>query len=128
MRDYDQSYLELSLEYANAGLYDEAIDVLSNTGLAFNNQSVNPPLVSYYLANFWAKKGNDAKANEYYAAAAKASPDYCFPFRLEEIDILESAMKANPSDPKAPYYLGNLLFDFQPEKAIELWEISEEGR
>ena len=71
MRDYDQSYLELSLEYANAGLYDEAIDVLSNPGLAFNNPSVNPPLVSYYLANFWAKKGNDAKAKEYYAAACQ---------------------------------------------------------
>jgi tetratricopeptide (TPR) repeat protein len=30
MRGYIQTYLELSLDYANAGLWDEAIDVLSN--------------------------------------------------------------------------------------------------
>jgi len=31
MRDYIQTYLELSLDYANAGLWDEAIDVLSKS-------------------------------------------------------------------------------------------------
>ena len=34
MRGYIQTYLELSLDYANAGLWTEAIDVLSNPELA----------------------------------------------------------------------------------------------
>lgn len=33
-------------------------------------------------------------------------------------------MDANPQDARAPYYLGNLVFDWQPEEAIALWEKS----
>jgi len=43
---------------------------------------------------------------------------------LEEIGMLETAMKVNPSDAKTPYYLGNLLYDFQPERATGMWEAS----
>ena len=51
-------------------------------------------------------------------------PDYCFPFRLESIPVLESVMKRNPADARAPYYLGNLLYDLQPQNAIRMWERS----
>jgi len=124
MRGYIESYLELSLEYANAGLLDEAIDVLSNPGLKKDINETVSPMISYYLAYFWAKKGDAVKSSDYLSLASQASSDYCFPFRLEEISILESAIKANPSDAKAPYYLGNLLYDFQPESAVKLWETS----
>ena len=50
--------------------------------------------------------------------------DYCYPFRWEEIPILESAMRMNADDAKAAYYLGNLYFEYQPQKAIALWEES----
>jgi len=64
-------------------------------------------------------------ARQYYRAAAALPPDYCFPSRLEEIAILEAAMRANPRDAKAPYYLGNLLYDRRRhEEAIQLWENS----
>jgi len=33
-------------------------------------------------------------------------------------------MQENPADARAPLYLGNLLFDLQPERAIEAWERS----
>jgi len=56
---------------------------------------------------------------------SKMPPDYCFPFRLETIDVLNSAMDNNPSDALAPYYLGNLLYDNQPERAIKEWEKSQ---
>src|SRR6185437_3818417 len=57
--------------------------------------------------------------------AAKLAPDYCFPSRLEEIAIFETAMAANPRDAKAPYYLGNLLYDRRRHaEAIRLWEKS----
>ena len=50
--------------------------------------------------------------------------DYCFPFRFEEIEVLEAALAANPRDSMAEYYLGNLLLDHQPEKAMEHWDRS----
>ena len=49
-------------------------------------------------------------------------PDYCFPARLEEIDVLESAMARRPQDARAPYYYGNLLYDKRRyEDAIGAW-------
>jgi tetratricopeptide (TPR) repeat protein len=83
-------------------------------------------MISYYLGYYWSKKGDASKSLDFLKLASKTSPDYCFPFRIEEIGILEYAIKANPSDPKAPYYLGNLLNNFQPEKAVRLWEVSRE--
>jgi len=65
-------------------------------------------------------------ASKYYRMAARMPPDYCFPFRLETIDVLRSAMNNNPSDAFAPYYLGNLLYDHQPERAIKYWEKSRD--
>jgi tetratricopeptide (TPR) repeat protein len=50
--------------------------------------------------------------------------DYCFPFRLESRDVLQSALAANSKDARAEYYLGNLLFDLQPEVAMQHWENS----
>ena len=41
--------------------------------------------------------------------------------------MLQHAMKQNPKDAKAPYYLGNLLFDHQPKKAIDAWERSRDS-
>ena len=50
------------------------------------------------------------------------SPDYCFPARLEEIAVLEAAIRANSQDGRACYYLGNLLYDRRRhEEAIRLW-------
>lgn len=124
MRDYIQTYLELSMEYANAGLWDEAIDVLSNPDLALKEPDASYPMKYYYLGYFWLRKGDNNKALDYFRQAVNMPPDYCFPFRLESINILETAMKMNPSDSKAPYYLGNLFYDLQPEKAISFWEQS----
>jgi tetratricopeptide (TPR) repeat protein len=46
-----------------------------------------------------------------------------FPSRLEEMQMLEGAMCANPEDARAPFYLGNLLYDRRRHKeAIALWE------
>jgi tetratricopeptide (TPR) repeat protein len=126
LRGYTESYLELSIGYANAGLIDEAIDVLSNPGLVPENFGTSSPMISYYLGYYWSNKGDASKSLDFLKLASRTSPDYCFPFRIEEIGILEYAIKANPSDPKAPYYLGNLLYDFQPEKAVRLWEASRE--
>jgi tetratricopeptide (TPR) repeat protein len=60
------------------------------------------------------------------AAAAQTSPDFCFPSRFEEEPLLRDAMNANPNDARAPYLLGCLLYDNQPENAIKAWEESRQ--
>jgi len=120
-----QSYLETAVDYGNCGLWDEAIGSLRLLADSQGKEACRHAMVYYYLGYFHEKKGNAERASEYYRTAAKMPPDYCFPFRLETIDVLSSAMNNNPSDALAPYYLGNLLYDNQPERAIKEWEKSQ---
>jgi len=124
MRGEVQSYLELAADYADWGLWDEAIEVLQRPVTARMPFAATFPMVYYNLGYLCEQKGMTDKAKEYYQAATKMPVDYCFPFRLESIDVLNAAIKANPSDARAHYYLGNLLYDLQPERAIKLWEKS----
>jgi len=125
MRDELQNYLELAVDYGNCGLWDEAIDVLSRMASSTEKKPSTFPLIYYYLGYFWEKKAESEKASKYAELANSMPPDYCFPFRLESIAVLRWAESVNPKDARAPYYLGNLLFDLQPEKAIEEWEKSK---
>jgi tetratricopeptide (TPR) repeat protein len=85
------------------------------------------PLLHYYAAYFAAALGRAEEARRHRLAARAADSDYCFPSRVEEIPILRAAIDADPSDPKAPYYLGNLLYDKRRHtEAIALWERSSE--
>ncbi|MFY9150548.1 MAG: DUF5107 domain-containing protein [Prolixibacteraceae bacterium] len=115
MRDFDQNYLELAVGYLDDGIPDEAEDIL----LRFKGQN---PIVSYYLGYFQDQKGNKEHAKNYFKTAQGLSEENCFPFRLETINILKKAISYNKSDGKAFYYLGNILYNKQPEKAIEYWE------
>jgi len=123
-RDSVQSYLELAVDYGNCGLLDEAIRVLSEAVEPDRKSLSAYPMLYYYLGYYLEKKGEKDKALEYYKLASKMPPDYCFPFRAESIDVLNVAQKNNPVDACAPYYLGNLLYDIQPQRAIKEWEKS----
>jgi len=123
MRDSVQSYLETAIDYSNCGLWDEAIEILSRLVSSKSAESAYP-LLYYWLGYLWEKKGEEKEALKYYKLASKMPVDYCFPFLLESIRVLGSVEKRNPVDTRVPYYLGSLLFDLQPEKAIEEWEKS----
>lgn len=94
--------IDLSLEYASAGFYDDAFNLLELINSDF-------PMIGYYMAYYARKSGKDY--TEYLEKAFSCSPDYCFPNRLEDIAVLEFACEHNPEDFKAPYYLGNLYYD-----------------
>jgi tetratricopeptide (TPR) repeat protein len=115
---------ETAAEYVNAGLWQDGTDVLLEAVAAAPDKSKIQPMVYYYLGYMAEKMGQKPKASEYCRLAAKMPPDYVFPFQYEAIDVLRYAMQANPSDARAPYYLGNLLFDWQPGEAVALWETS----
>jgi tetratricopeptide (TPR) repeat protein len=58
-------------------------------------------------------------------AGKSEPPEYCFPSRLEELELLQAAMRADPTDARAPYYLGNWMYDRRRHgEAIALWEQS----
>jgi tetratricopeptide (TPR) repeat protein len=79
----------------------------------------------YYLLGYYSMLQGDEPGAKSYALKASEQPyDYCFPFRLGSIRILEEASRINPEDPRAPFYLGNLLFDMQPHRAMEEWKKS----
>ncbi|MBL7110760.1 MAG: DUF5107 domain-containing protein [Bacteroidales bacterium] len=126
MSNYVQWYIEISLEYAHAGLWDDAISILSLVDTRTKQKGFDHPMVYYYLGYYNHLSGKVSQAEADFRYAMSLSPDYVFPFRLESIDVLELAMKVNPDDSRAPCYLGNLLFEMQPERAIANWELSRD--
>ncbi len=121
--------LDLAHDFARAGFFSEAIELLTYAKAApgdLPDQSWGvQPLVHYTLGWLYQKLGENTSALASYKAAAAQPSDYCFPARLEDIAILEAAIRANPRDAKAPYYLGNLLYDRRRQaEAIRLWEQS----
>jgi tetratricopeptide (TPR) repeat protein len=120
-----QTVIDLVLDLMAAGFNREAYGILSGIVPDPDPDPGTAPLVGYYLGWIEERAGHDRSAAKYRAKAAKASPDYCFPARLEEIAILESAIRADSRDARAPYYLGNLFYDRRRHReAIQLWEKS----
>ena len=120
MQDRVQSYLEFSTTYASCGFYAEAAEILER----LENKGEKYPLLYYYLGYYHSKLNDLQKTSDYYDVARTMPHDYCFPFRDESIDVLNDALKYNPTDAKALYYLGNLYYEHQPTKAVALWEES----
>jgi tetratricopeptide (TPR) repeat protein len=118
------NYLELAVGYGNCGLWEEAIEVLTRLTESRGKSAALFPLLHYFLGYYWDQKGDAEKARSCLLRAAAMPPDYCFPFQSECLDVFRWAQRINPKDARAPYYLGNYLFDLQPEKAMGEWEKS----
>jgi tetratricopeptide (TPR) repeat protein len=117
-----ENYLELATDYLDNGLYKEAAGVL-DLALESDHPSLNSyPILLYYAGWLSEKLGDKESARRYYESASAASTDYAFPYRFETLEILEAALQFNPNDASAWYYMGNILYDHQPAKAISCWE------
>ncbi|HET9571565.1 MAG TPA: DUF5107 domain-containing protein [Bacteroidales bacterium] len=114
--------LEYAFDFSGAGLFEEASILLKNS---MDPQRKPYPIVDYALGFFAKMNGNEVLALEQYQRAEQCSPDYCFPNRVEEVILLENAIKSNPQSAKASYYLGNYWYSRQQyDEAIEAWENS----
>lgn len=122
MRGAVHSYIEYAIDYASAGMYDEAMELLS-----FVTEDIleTYPMVYYALGYFSSKNGQKEKALDYYRKAEQMCPDYCFPNKMEEVLMLQDAMSLNPTGAKASYYLGNFYYAARCyDDAVACWEAS----
>lgn len=116
------SYLEYALDYAAAGLYEEAIDLLQ---WSLETNAASYPMIHYALGYLCSQSDHPEEAKRWHQQAFALSPDRCFPNRLEEQQILQHTLTLNPHDSKALYYLGNFWYaKRQYSDAIECWEKS----
>ena len=117
MRGEASNYEEISLDYCAAGCYKEAFTLWK---IAIGENAITP--MTYYYLGWCMQNGNIDGVNDIFDKASKVSSDYCFPNRLEAILALRAAIKDNPQDAKAPYYLGLLYYDKrQYDLSKELW-------
>ncbi|BBE19497.1 DUF5107 domain-containing protein [Aquipluma nitroreducens] len=118
------TYIEFALDYAFAGLYQEAIELIS---LGIEEQIAQPvyPMAWYYKVWFEMFSGNKSASEKSLTEASAACPDFCFPNQIEAVIVLEWAKQQNPADSKAPYYLGNFWYNArQYDDAVTNWELS----
>jgi tetratricopeptide (TPR) repeat protein len=119
----NQQLLDLAFDLMRAGFNAEASALLRSADLSKRDGSV--PMVLYTMVHALIAIGETQAGVEAHAHAMEAVPDLCFPSRLDELVVLEEAVAANPQDSRAPYYLGNLLYDRRRhEEAMVLWERS----
>ncbi|MBP5424917.1 MAG: DUF5107 domain-containing protein [Prevotella sp.] len=112
------NYHELALDYAQAGLWQECIDILKLC-------KTKHPLTYYYIGWSQFGLGDAVAANDAFEQAEKVDSYCCFPNRLEDVIVLTMAKTMNPDGARAPYYLGCLYYDKrQYDVAIENWELS----
>ncbi len=138
MRGFAGNYLQAARDYGEFGAYEEAVDMLE---LCPEKNPLVYYYKAYYVAAAIAEKGcaadaggtypaqnnrqNNRHVAELLAQAEQACPDYCFPNKLEDLQVLEYAVGANPQGAMACYYLGCLYYDkLQYERATALWEKS----
>jgi len=122
LRDFPENYLELASYYLGSGLYSEALAIL-NRALTSDHKALNSyPTLYYYRGYLYHVLGNSERAGSCFTEGMQKPIKYCFPFRLESMKVYQTALDYHPEDSRACYYLGNLLYDKQPELAIEWWE------
>ncbi|MBN1877133.1 MAG: DUF5107 domain-containing protein, partial [Anaerolineae bacterium] len=120
-----QSYFDIAFDYANAGFWKEAADMLTRLT---QNAATTSPMVLYALGYFAYRQGQEAEMQLLYRRASETPLDYCFPVLLEEMVILQHAQSLRPEDAQIAYHLGNLYYDKKryPE-AVHNWRLATQS-
>jgi tetratricopeptide (TPR) repeat protein len=113
--------LDLVFDLLRAGMLEDVYRVLSAPRNQVQDGSA--AMLAYALGFVCVHLGRNEESSAAYRCAAEADSTYVFPSRLDEMVLLEEAIRVHPQDSRARYYLGNLLYDRRRhEEAIELWE------
>lgn len=109
--------IEFALNYANAGLYDEAYALLDLVEA--------DALILYYKGYCKASAGDAEAAGKLFAAGARTTVDYAFAFRPEGLKVFHKSLDLNPDDGRAHYYLGLIYAKAGDlDRAVTSWKES----
>ena len=128
-RNDAQTVIDIAFDYAEAGFYREAIELI---GLhldndipecAVPNPMAKSTMTEFVLAWLYELSGETIKAAEILGKTKSASCDYVFPSRSYEQVVLEWALKVDPDNTVAAFGLGNYYFNLKRyEDAIKVWQ------
>jgi tetratricopeptide (TPR) repeat protein len=117
-----QTLLDVAYDLAWSGLHDDAFTLIE---ACCRQAAFEHPMLFYTLSWLAWLLAREEESDSYATRGEAASPLYCFPARLEEMIVLEHAVKRNPKGARALYYLGNLYYDKRRyEGAIRYWRRS----
>lgn len=126
LRDDAHNYIELAIDYAAAGLWKRATQVLELWLQEVNSQDQRS-LVLYHLAAYLDKQGQSADAVGTSLQAALTERVGFFPNRLQDLAVLQLALQNSSKDFLACCDLGNLLYSKRRyDEAIYFWERASE--
>jgi tetratricopeptide (TPR) repeat protein len=113
--------LNLVLSYGEIGFYEDAVSLIEE----YIRNAPFPYSMAFYMRAFFLGRQNSPEAASAWEKAAGADSAYCFPNSLEEYMVLREAVRINPKDARAYYYLGCFLYDKKRyADAREAWEKS----
>lgn len=116
--DNVHAVMEIALDYAHAGLFAEAVELLQAA-------PQTDPMLKYFAGWIQLEAGDTSSADASFTEARAMSPDYCFPNAVESVIALQAAIRRHPNDARAPYYLGNFWYAHRRyEEALQFWEQS----
>ena len=109
-----ENMIDVAIDYMKAGLWEDALYTLALADSTY-------PMVNYYRA--YCEKQLGRCGCEQIKAANACGTGYCFPSRLEDILVLENAIRTDADGANAYYYLGCLYYDkFRYVDAAKAWE------
>ena len=126
--------LNLVDEYLSLGSDDDALRLLSHAYPPVSAEQIEPgavpvvlhPLIAYYRAFVRTRLGQDPSGD--LRSAAAGFTRYVFPNRWSTAVVLNSALKANPSDAHAHLLLGRLLLSqLQVDEAAAEWQAARKN-
>ncbi len=120
--DEPEEWLELAHKYLECERIDDAVFLLRG-GCESSAAVAEYPMIHYQLAYLLDGEERDRE----YKLGAVADPEYCFPSRVEELEVLERAAEHSATDWKARMYLGNLLASLgRHDEALRFWKAAAE--
>ena len=127
-RNDAQTILDVAYDYADCGLFVEAIALIKmhhqdNVCTVAVPNPMGRSILTHYAQAWLKDKLEPGSGRVALEVARSLSPDYFFPSRLHDQIVLEWAKAQAGKDPNASYGLGNYYFDRKRHaEAIEAWE------
>jgi tetratricopeptide (TPR) repeat protein len=128
-RNDAQTILDIAFDYAEAGFYPEAIDLVEFhhaneiPECAVPNPMGQSTMTQFVLAWLYEVNGDISTSSGILKRAEEASCNYLFPSRIYEQLVLEWALQKSGKNTVAAFGLGNYYYNLKRHQdAIKVWE------